>query len=53
VQRLYKEGQVLYIELLDGQNQLINDQLQVSINRFDVWIRQAEVERATASLALD
>lgn len=53
VQRGYKEGQVLYIELLDAQNQLINDQLQVNISRFDVWIRQAEVERATASFALD
>ncbi|MCU0352238.1 MAG: TolC family protein [Cytophagales bacterium] len=53
VQRLYKEGQAIYVELLDAQNQYITDQLQLNISRFDVWIRQAEVERANASFALD
>ncbi len=53
VLRLYREGQALYIELLDAQNGLINDQLQLSISRFDAWAKQAEVERANASFSLN
>ncbi len=53
MRRLYREGQTLYIELLDAQNQLINDQLQLNISRFDAWSKQAEVERATASFSLN
>ncbi len=50
---LYKEGQVLYIELLDAQNQLINAKLQSNIALFDSWSRYADIERATASLSIN
>ncbi|GAB2522995.1 TolC family protein [Spirosoma aerophilum] len=53
LQRLYREGQVLYIELLDAQNQVITDQLQVAISRFDAWVKQAELERATAAMSIN
>jgi outer membrane protein TolC len=46
--RLYKEGQALFIELLDAQNQLITAKLQLNISLFDTWIRAAEIERANA-----
>lgn len=48
-QKLYREGQLLYIELLDAQNRLINDQLQQSISYLNVQTRAAELERARAS----
>ncbi|MCH8553977.1 MAG: TolC family protein [Schleiferiaceae bacterium] len=48
--RLYKEGQALYIELLDAQNQLIQSELQVNISLYDTYIKAAEIERANASL---
>ncbi|KAA6439125.1 TolC family protein [Dyadobacter flavalbus] len=48
-QKLYREGQLLYIELLDAQNRLINDQLQQSISFLNVQTRSAELERAKAS----
>jgi len=51
--RLYKEGQTIYIELLDAQNQLINAQLESNIALFDAWIRYADIERATASFNLN
>lgn len=50
--RLYKEGTVLLIELLDAQNQLITAQLQTNISLFDTWIKQTEIERANASFKL-
>lgn len=50
--KLYKEGQALFIELLDAQNQLITAQLQANISRFDTWISNAEIERANASFNL-
>jgi outer membrane protein TolC len=48
-QKLYREGQLLYIELLDAQNRLISDQLQQSISYLNVQTRTAELERAKAS----
>jgi outer membrane protein TolC len=48
-QKLYREGQLLYIELLDAQNRLITDQLQQSISYLNVQTRSAELERARAS----
>lgn len=48
-QRLYKEGQALYLELLDAQTRLINDELQQSITWLNVKSKQAELERASAS----
>lgn len=48
-QKLYREGQLLHIELLDAQNRLIADQLQQSISYLNVQTRAAELERAGAS----
>lgn len=53
LQRLYREGQVLYLELLDAQNQFIVNQLQQNISRFDAWTRHAELERATAAFNIN
>lgn len=50
--RLYKEGTALYIELLDAQNQLVSAQLQANISLYDIWIKQAEIERANAGLSI-
>ena len=51
--RLYKEGQALFIELLDAQNQLIQSELQVNISLCDTYIKAAEIERANASFNLN
>lgn len=51
--KLYKEGQAIYIELLDAQNQYIDAQLQSNIALMDTWIKQAEVERANSSFVLN
>lgn len=51
--RLYKEGQALFIELLDAQNQLIQSELQVNISLYDTYIRAAEVEKANATFILN
>jgi outer membrane protein TolC len=51
--RLYKEGQVLFIELLDAQNQWVQANLQVNISLFDTYIKAAEIERANASFNLN
>ncbi|MFC4231399.1 TolC family protein [Parasediminibacterium paludis] len=51
--KLYKEGQALYIELLDAQNQYITAQLQSSIALMDTWAKYAEVERANSSYPLN
>ncbi|MDP2161903.1 MAG: TolC family protein, partial [Flavobacterium sp.] len=45
--RMYKEGQVLFIELLDAQNQLVQSELQAYISLYDTYIKAAEVERAS------
>ncbi|MDI9882632.1 TolC family protein [Flectobacillus longus] len=47
--KLYREGVVIYIELLDAQNQLINARLDANIALFDTWIIQTAIERANAS----
>lgn len=46
--RRYKEGQATFIELLDAQTQLTTAQQQAILALYDVWIRQAELERARA-----
>jgi outer membrane protein TolC len=53
IQRMYTERQVIFIELLDAQNQLINAQLQSNISLYDTWIKYAEIERANASFKLN
>ena len=50
--RLYKEGQALFIELLDAQNQLVNAKLQLNISLFDTWIKATEIERANSSFII-
>jgi len=52
-QRLYKEGQAIYLELLDAQNRLLDDQLKESQAFLAVLTRSAELERATASYVLN
>jgi outer membrane protein TolC len=49
ITRLYKEGQVIYIELLDAQNQWVNAQLNANISLYNSWIAFAEMERANAT----
>jgi len=51
-QRLYKEGQALYLELLDAQTRLINDQLKQSIAYLNMLTRNTDLERAKASYIL-
>ncbi|MBC7890590.1 MAG: TolC family protein, partial [Sphingobacteriaceae bacterium] len=46
--RRYKEGQATFIELLDAQTQITTAQEQSILALYDVWIRQAELERARA-----
>lgn len=50
--KVYKEGQLLYIELLDAQNQLTNTRLQLLQAYAQVQISQAEIERAQAGYPL-
>lgn len=50
--KLYKEGMVIYIELLDAQNQLINARLNANIALFDTWIAYTAIERANASFII-
>ncbi|GGA72690.1 hypothetical protein GCM10008015_11700 [Flavobacterium palustre] len=49
ISKLYKEGQVIYIEVLDAQNQYINSLLNSNIAFYDTWIAFAELERANAT----
>ncbi|MFZ4544179.1 MAG: TolC family protein [Saprospiraceae bacterium] len=48
----YKEGQVLLIELLDAQTQVLNSELQRSIQLSNVWIKLADIERISAAYPL-
>lgn len=50
--KLYKEGQALFIELLDAQNQFITAKLQANISLYDTWVKVAEIERSNASFTL-
>lgn len=47
--KLYKEGQAIYIELLDAQNQWVNAQLNTNISLYNSWIAFSEMERANAT----
>lgn len=50
--KLYKEGQLIYVELLDAQNQLINAQLQLGVAIANTRIALAEIERNAAQYPL-
>ncbi|MBN9399121.1 MAG: TolC family protein ['Candidatus Kapabacteria' thiocyanatum] len=52
MQLLYREGKAIYIELLDAQNEFMTARLRESLARMDVFIRTAELERASASYPL-
>lgn len=43
----YREGQILYIEYLDARNELTTAELQQSINLSKVWVKWADVQRAS------
>ncbi|KIA85919.1 TolC family protein [Flavobacterium sp. AED] len=49
ITKLYKEGQAIYIELLDAQNQWVSAQLNTNIALYNSWIAFAELERANAT----
>ncbi|WP_143308900.1 TolC family protein [Chitinophaga vietnamensis] len=51
--KVYKAGQLLYIELLDAQNQLTQARLQTSVAQASVQTAFAAVERAQASYNID
>lgn len=53
ITKLYKEGQAIYIELLDAQNQWVNAQLNTNIALYNSWIAYAELERANATFNLN
>ncbi|MBE8724472.1 TolC family protein [Flavobacterium hungaricum] len=53
ITKLYKEGQAIYIELLDAQNQWVNAQLNTNIALYNSWIAYAELERANATFTLN
>ncbi|SFE54970.1 Outer membrane protein TolC [Chitinophaga sp. CF118] len=50
--KVYKAGQLLYIELLDAQNQLTSARLQLSVAFAQVQTALAEIERTTATYKL-
>jgi outer membrane protein TolC len=50
--KVYKEGQLLYIELLDAQQQLTNARLESLQAYAGVQVAQAEIERAQAGYPL-
>jgi outer membrane protein TolC len=50
--KVYKEGQLLYIELLDAQNQITQAALEQSIALTNVLIAGAELERCQAAYPL-
>ena len=52
ITKLYKEGQAIYIELLDAQNQWIKSRVNTNIALYNSWIAFAELERANATFNL-
>ncbi len=51
--RRYQEGQSLLIEFLDARNQLTSAQISLTIAQFNVLLRSAEKEQATAEYGLE
>ncbi len=48
----YREGSLLYIEMLDAYNQYVQAKVEANIARYAVYTKQAELERANASFNL-
>ncbi len=51
--KVYKAGQILYIELLDALTQLTNARLQVAVSVANVQVAYADTERNAASYPLN
>lgn len=51
--KAYKAGQLLYLELIDAQNQLTNAQLSMAGKQAELQISLAELERNQASYPID
>lgn len=51
--KIYKEGQLLYIEIVDALNQLTNARLQESITLAQVQVAAASIERNNASYPIN
>ncbi len=51
--KAYKAGQLLYLELIDAQDQLTGAKLQLAQAQADLQIAQAELERDQATYPLD
>ncbi len=45
VQKRFREGQAIYLEVSDAHTQLLNAGLQQSVSVMNIWIRGAELER--------
>lgn len=50
--KVYKEGQLLYLELLDALNQQTSTQLQHSLAEAALWSAAADIERVQAAYPL-
>lgn len=50
--KVYKEGQLLYIELIDAQHQFTQAQIQMGIARSEIQIANAMLERVRAAYPL-
>jgi outer membrane protein TolC len=53
IMKLYQEGKVLFLELLDAQNQLVQSELQVTVSLYETHSKAAEIERANASFNIN
>ncbi|MBX2906298.1 MAG: TolC family protein [Taibaiella sp.] len=51
--KVYKEGQLLYLELVDALNQYTGAQLQLSLAQASMLTAAADIERAQASFQLN
>jgi outer membrane protein TolC len=51
--KAYKAGQLLYLELIDAQNQLTNAELSMAGKQAELQISMAELERNQASYPID
>jgi outer membrane protein TolC len=51
--KVYKAGQLLYIELLDALTQLINARLQLAVTIANVQVAYTEIERNTATYPIN
>ncbi len=48
VDKKYKNTEALYIEVTKAQNDLMTSKLQASLARFDVWLKNSQLNKASA-----